>query len=75
MDIKEKAEQYIKNSLFSSKTKGQVAYNAYLKGAKAILNILQIDVAIKASEFEAGEPHLAWVDDLIAKYLKDISNV
>lgn len=76
MDIKEDAKRYVKNSLFGSKTKGQVAYNAYLKGVKAILNILQIDIAIKAAEHEAeygyGEPHLDWVDDLIVKHLKDI---
>lgn len=74
MDIKENAKQYAKNSLFGSKAKAQVAYNAYLKGAEAVLNMLQYDVAIKVSEFEADEPHLACVDDLIAKYLMNIKN-
>lgn len=78
MDIKEDAKRYIRNSLFGSKSKAQVAYNAYLKGAKAILDVLQYDVAIKASEhkdeYGYGEPHLAWVNDLIVKHLKDIKS-
>lgn len=73
MDIKEEAKRYIRNSLFGSKSKAQVAYNAYLRGAKAVLDVLQYDVAIKAKS-EADEPHLAWVNDLITKYLIDIKN-